>query len=83
MIHVSFTFKGKKYETTRNEYDRNYEDEGYALIFIEGKNGQLFEVNVLKNDNGELIEDGYVSVYEDMDDIMPTEYVENIEVSFK
>ena len=82
MIHVKFTYNGEEYETNRNEYDRNYEDEGYALIFIEGENRQLFEVNVLKNDNGELIEDGYVAVYDDMDDTMPTEYVDNIEVSF-
>lgn len=82
IIKATFTHNGKTrtYKRDSNDLDRNYDDEPYALIIEKlpkSKYG-IYEINVQKDDeSGKLIEsDGYVAVYEDMDDCEPTELID-------
>ena len=62
--------------------DRNYDDEGYAYFLESMPNTEdgLFEINILKanEDGGNLIEDGYVSVYSSSDQVMPVDIVDAV-----
>lgn len=82
-IKVAFTYNGKQYCFDRNEanLDRNYNDEPYALIFEDvekGKEEPYFEINILKDAeiDGNLIEKGYVAVYETLDNVMAGELID-------
>jgi len=70
VIKYKFTsFDGQKIEGMRTELDRNYDDEEYALIFIEDENHMntegYFELNILKDEDGKLKSEGYVAEYID------------------
>lgn len=74
-FHVVFNYNGKHYEreVLEHDLDRNFMDEGYAYLFIHeydtGQDGgRYFEVNILKDDNGEFKPEGYVNVFDHEDD---------------
>lgn len=84
-IIATFNFENRTYRFSRSykDLDRNYMDEDYAYFFENRPNSTdgYFEINILKNStNGNLIEEGYVSVYDDTEQILPDEIIEaNIE----
>ncbi len=80
-IVADFTFEGKLYTLTcpYKVLDRNYDDESYAYFLkrIPKTRFGLFEINILKDEvSGAMLEQGYVSVYPDMDDVMPDRLVD-------
>ena len=67
-IRATFEYNGVNYKYTcpYNELDRNYDDENYAYFLKSIPNTEcgLFEINILKNKETELmVEDGYVAIY--------------------
>lgn len=67
-IQAEFIYEGVNYKYTcpYNELDRNYDDENsaYFLKSIPNTECGLFEINILKDKETELmIEDGYVAIY--------------------
>lgn len=67
-IQATFDYEGTMYQCTcpYNELDRNYDDENYAYFLKSIPNTEcgLFEINILKDKETELmIEDGYVAIY--------------------
>ena len=67
-IQATFEYNGVNYKYTYpyNELDRNYDDENYAYFLKDIPNTEcgLFEINILKDKETELmIEDGYVAIY--------------------
>ena len=67
-IQVKFVYNGVNYKYTcpYNELDRNYNDEHYAYFLKDIPNTEcgLFEINILKEKETELmIKDGYVAIY--------------------
>ena len=67
-IQVEFVYNGVNYQYTcpYNQLDRNYDDENYAYFLKSIPNTEcgLFEINILKDKETELmIEDGYVAIY--------------------
>lgn len=65
-INIKFAYDGRNWEYTRSvdELARNYDDESYAY-FLEGVDDNLgFEINILKDDDGNLIEEGYMVAYD-------------------
>lgn len=67
-IQATFEYDGANYKYTcpYNELDRNYDDESYAYFLKSIPNTEcgLFEINILKDKETELmIEDGYVAIY--------------------
>lgn len=83
-IQASFIFDKIPYVFSRpiDSLDRNYDDEGYAYFLESMPNTEdgLFEINILKanEDGGNLIEDGYVSVYSSSDQVMPVDIVDAV-----
>ena len=67
-IQAEFIYEGVNYKYTcpYNELDRNYDDESYAYFLKSIPNTEcgLFEINILKDKETELmIEEGYVAAY--------------------
>ena len=67
-IQAEFIYEGVNYKYTcpYNELDRNYDDENYAYFLKSIPNTEcgLFEINILKDKETELmIEEGYVAAY--------------------
>lgn len=67
-IQAEFVYNGVNYKFTcpYNELDRNYDDENYAYFLKSIPNTEcgLFEINILKDKETELmIENGYVAIY--------------------
>lgn len=67
-IQAIFEYDGANYKYTcpYNELDRNYDDESYAYFLKSIPNTEcgLFEINILKDKETELmIENGYVAIY--------------------
>ena len=67
-VQATFEYNGVNYKYTYpyNELDRNYDDENYAYFLKDIPNTEcgLFEINILKDKETELmIEDGYVAIY--------------------
>lgn len=67
-IQAIFEYDGANYKYTcpYNELDRNYDDENYAYFLKDIPNTEcgLFEINILKDKETELmVEDGYVAIY--------------------
>ena len=67
-IQATFENNGVNYKYTcpYNELDRNYDDENYAYFLKDIPNTEcgLFEINILKDKETELmIEEGYVAAY--------------------
>ena len=67
-ILVEFVYNGVNYKYTcpYNQLDRNYDAENYAYFLKSIPNTEcgLFEINILKDKETELmIEDGYVAIY--------------------
>ena len=84
IIKYKFTsFDGQKIEGMRTELDRNYDDEEYALIFIEDENHMntegYFELNILKDEDGKLKSEGYVAEYIDSDQT-EAEHITDVEL---
>lgn len=79
IINYKFqTTSGKVYEGMRTEFDRNYQDEGTAMFFIEDEENTdtegYFEVNLCKDksEHGKLTGYGYVCEYPESDMTEPT-----------
>lgn len=73
IIRFKFTsFDGQEIEGMRTELDRNYPDEETALIFLEDEHHAdtegYFELNIRKDKDGRLIQEGYVAEYESSDE---------------
>lgn len=73
IIKFKFTsFDGQVIEGMRTELDRNYPDEETALILVEDEHHAdtegYFEVNIRKDKDGRLTQEGYVAEYESSDD---------------
>ena len=72
VVRFKFTsFDGQIIEGMRTEFDRNYDDEETAIIFIEDEHHTdtegYFELNVRK-EQGKLTQEGYVCEYTSTDD---------------
>ena len=85
LIEVSFKSSlGFDYHEIVTELDRNYDDEPYALIFIdsqESRFGGYYEVNILKDDKGNLKEeDAYVNGFDFKEDTEPCETINDVKV---
>ena len=71
-IQADYIFEDKSYHFIRSvdDFDRNYDDESYAY-FIEPRTNTedgFFEINILRNDDGDVLqENGYVAVYDSTD----------------
>lgn len=63
-----------------NFLERNYDDEEYALYFINIGNDEYLEINFLKDDKGNFTNEAYVCVYDEGDDTNPKEIIDDIEV---
>ena len=76
-IQAYFVFDNVLYSFERSSelLDRNYDDEGYAYFLerIPETEDGLFEINIFKNAeiDGELLENGYVSIYSSSEQVMP------------
>ena len=73
IIRFKFTsFDGQIVEGMRTELDRNYPDEETALILVEDEHHAdtdgYFELNIRKDKDGRLTQDGYVAEYESSDE---------------
>ena len=73
IINFKFTsFDGQIVEGMRTELDRNYDDEETAIIFVEDEHHAdtegYFEVNIRKDKDGRLTQEGYVAEYESSDE---------------
>lgn len=80
-IQATFDYEGTMYQYTcpYNELDRNYDDENYAYFLKSIPNTEcgLFEINVLKDKETELmIEDGYVAIYSAPEQAAPNTIIE-------
>lgn len=70
IINYKFTsYDGQEIEGMRTEFDRNYDDEDTAIFFVEDEHHSdtegYFEVNIRKDKDGRLMQEGYVAEYED------------------
>lgn len=78
IIQAIFDYKGQHHVFSRSidNLDRNYDDEEYAY-FLEPFNNEesMYEINILKNDEGEIIEDGYTALYNNIDSVAPDEII--------
>ena len=75
-IQAEFSYNGVNYKYTcpYNELDRNYDDEHYAYFLKDIPNTEcgLFEINILKDEETELIiRDGYVAIYSALEQTAP------------
>lgn len=82
------TARGYKYETMRTEFDRNYEDEGTAIVFIQSEEDDFdgyYEVNVCKDkaEFGKLTENAYICVYDSEDETEPSQMIYDVAISLK
>lgn len=73
IIRFKFTsFDGQEIEGMRTELDRNYPDEETALILVEDEHHAdtegYFELNIRKDEQGRLTQEGYVAEYESSDE---------------
>ena len=73
IINFKFTsFDGQIIEGMRTELDRNYPDEETALILVEDEHHAdtegYFELNIRKDKDGRLTQEGYVAEYESSDE---------------
>ena len=69
IINYKFTsYDGQEIEGMRTEFDRNYDDEETAIFFVEDEHHAdtegYFEVNIRKDKDGRLMQEGYVAEYE-------------------
>lgn len=74
---------GYEYETLRTEWDRNYEDESTAMVFVESEEDDFdgyYEVNMMKDADGKLTGSGYVCVYDSEDDTAPSSIIHDAEL---
>lgn len=83
IFKTKFDYEGKTYQFERelNQLDRNFDDEGYALILEKNpasKNGGYFEINLMKTSEigGHFNGKAYVSVYDEFDGTMPSELLD-------
>jgi len=88
-FHIVFNYNGKHYErdVLEHDLDRNFMDEGYAYVFIHEydttKDGRYFEVNILKDENGEFKPEGYVNVFDHEDDSDYSDQIEDIGITIE
>ena len=80
-IQATFENNGVNYKYTcpYNELDRNYDDENYAYFLKDIPNAEcgLFEINILKDKETELmIKDGYVAIYSAPEQAAPNTIIE-------
>ena len=85
-IRVLFYYKREVFEFERdiNDLDRNYAYEPYAYILEDCyhfENGG-FEINLLKDENGNFNHKAYVNIFEDWEDNEPSETIIDVEVTF-
>ena len=88
ITHIEFTTaRGYKYETMRTEFDRNYQDEDTAMIFIESEEDGFdgyFEVNFPLDENRKPTADGaYVCEYESEDDCDPIQIYHDVNITLE
>lgn len=83
IFKTKFEYEGKTYQFERelNQLDRNFDDEGYALMLEKNPtstNGGYFEINLLKTNEiaGHFNGKSYVAVYDVFDDTMPSELLD-------
>ena len=82
MITLKFNFQGENYELNREieNFDRNYDDESYGIVYLDYGLDRFFEINVLKDESGNFTEDAYVAVYHHEDDNRPYCYISDVAV---
>lgn len=82
MITLKFKFQGENYELNREieNFDRNYDDESYGIVYLDYGLDRFFEINVLKDENGNFTEEAYVAVYHHEDDNRPYCYISDVAV---
>lgn len=82
MITLKFNFQGENYELNREieNFDRNYDDESYGIVYLDYGLDRFFEINVLKDENGNFTEEAYVAVYHHEDDNRPYCYISDVAV---
>lgn len=82
MITLKFNFQGENYELNREieNFDRNYDDESYGIVYLDYGLDRFFEINVLKDGSGNFTEDAYVAVYHHEDDNRPYCYISDVAV---
>ena len=85
-IRVNFNYKGEHFQFEResNDLDRNYNDEPYAYILEDCYHFYYggFEINLLKDENGNFTHEAYVNVFEDWDDNEPIETITDLKINF-
>ena len=85
-IRVNFNYKGEPFQFERadNDLDRNYDDEPYAYMLANGGLFEYggFEINLLKDENGNFTHEAYVNVFEDWDDNEPIETITDLKITF-
>ena len=82
MITLKFNFQGENYELNREieNFDRNYDDESYGIVYLDYGLDRFFEINVLKDENGNFTEEAYVAIYHHEDDNRPYCYISDVAV---
>ena len=80
-IQATFEYEGVNYKYTcpYNELDRIYDDENYAYFLKDIPNTEcgLFEINILKDKETELmIEEGYVAAYSAPEQAAPDTFID-------
>ena len=82
MITLKFKFQSEDYELNREieNFDRNYDDESYGIVYLDYGLDRFFEINVLKDGNGNFTEEAYVAVYHHEDDNRPYCYINDVAV---
>ena len=86
-IKCEFTSsKGDVIKIDKGAFDRNYDDEETAMIFVtdrRSKQDGYFELNVMKDEQGRLTEDAYVCEYENTDATDPYNMIKDIKVELE
>ena len=92
IIRASFTYNGRSfhYSCPINELDRNYDDEStaYFIVPIQRRKREddfpFFEINIIRDvETGQLIPEGYVTIYESTEDVHPIEMIEDCTISIQ
>ena len=88
IINIEFTTaRGYKYETMRTEFDRNYQDEETAMVFVQTEEDDFegyFEVNFPKDENRKPTAEGaYVCEYESEDDCDPATIYHDVKITLE
>lgn len=85
LVTTTFNYGGVcKFVLDTEALDRNYNDEPYGYWIIEGRYGEIFEINILKTQevDGDFTNAGYAKCYDSIEEFDNDEPTEIIDITF-